>query len=76
MGRRAFGGPDRDARRRVALLWAGTTLSLTPILGIVIYALATDQDFAFARENGILVSISTSAIPSTAPQQEKLTSRN
>jgi len=49
MGRRAFGGPDRDARRRVALLWAGTTLSLTPILGIVIYALATDQDFAFAR---------------------------
>jgi sigma-B regulation protein RsbU (phosphoserine phosphatase) len=48
MGRRAFAERDRDARRRVMLLWAGTAVSLTPTLGIALYALATGRDFAYA----------------------------
>ena len=40
---------EKDARRRVALLWAGASIGLAPAVGIVAYALATGQDTAYAR---------------------------
>jgi len=44
MVRKSFVERDKDARRRIALLWAGASAGLAPAIGIVIYGLLTGQD--------------------------------
>jgi sigma-B regulation protein RsbU (phosphoserine phosphatase) len=49
MASRSFQERDKDARRRIALLWAGASAGLVPALGILVYALFTGQDPDFAK---------------------------
>jgi sigma-B regulation protein RsbU (phosphoserine phosphatase) len=44
MVRRSFVERDKDARRRIALLWTGASAGLAPAIGIVIYGLVTGQN--------------------------------
>jgi sigma-B regulation protein RsbU (phosphoserine phosphatase) len=48
MVRRSVVEREKDARRRIALLWVGAAAGLGPLLGIVIYALLTGQDTEYA----------------------------
>jgi sigma-B regulation protein RsbU (phosphoserine phosphatase) len=40
---------DKDARRRISLLWAGAAVGLGPVVGLVVYALLTDQDPGYVK---------------------------
>jgi sigma-B regulation protein RsbU (phosphoserine phosphatase) len=54
---------EKDARRRIALLWAGSSAGLGPVLGIVVYALLAGQDPDYAKVPDWLGVLSRALMP-------------